>query len=150
MTQTQHARTVVRSRWGRFERHLNAIREYCVEEKAIVNAEGPYHYAVSFESDPYEKIWLPKGSNSTVSYTVFTATATQDELAEAGENWAQVEIVVASSLPDESQYHIADVIVVEETETHYRLRFAEAFAAEHPELCSEWVEKTSSTIKITR
>ena len=36
-----------------------------------------------------------------------------------------------------------DVLVVEETATHYRLRFARQFAAEHPSLCNEWVSKES-------
>lgn len=37
----------------------------------------------------------------------------------------------------------ADVLIVEETRSHYRLRFNPAFAKAYPALCREWVRKDS-------
>ncbi|MBX9694504.1 MAG: hypothetical protein K2Z81_19110 [Cyanobacteria bacterium] len=81
-------------------------------------------------------------------YTRFTAT---DELPPTGtERRARYTVECAWNTPQglAIDSKSCDVIVVEETDTHYRLRFDRQFAQEFPSLCQECVKKVTSDYQI--
>jgi hypothetical protein len=41
-----------------------------------------------------------------------------------------------------------DVLIVDETQTHYRLRFTDEFARQHANLCQEWLRKGSTELQV--
>jgi len=45
-------------------------------------------------------------------------------------------------------HEVVDALVVDETETHFRIRLPEEFAKEHPRSCREWVAKSSTDPRI--
>lgn len=131
---------------------MSAYREVTVkvleETPESFRVVYPTRFAKKFPDLCESNIVLKSDAKRSLTYTVFTAT---DELPPDGPmTYARftTDVMIPRSgmlcFGEES----ADVFIVAETDSHYRVRFAAAFARAHPHLCSEWVSKNSTFTKV--
>lgn len=153
---TKNARGSLRIKTGGFMSVEGGIIVARVKTNVDILYETPESFRVEYSTKFKEEhpglcesnIVRKDDDKRELSYTRFIATFALP--ADCGVKHAlftiKVLIPLKSSIRNGTKK--ADVLIVEETETHYRLRFAAAFAKEHPNLCNEWVRKDSTDPKI--
>lgn len=150
------ARGVIRIYTGGWMEVEGGITPAFVDGKIDILYETPESFRVEYSARFKRKhaklctsdIVRKDDKQRKVSYTLFTAT---DELPPHGPV-KHATYTIGVLIPRHGGLEItsrkADVLIVEETDTHYRLRFAAAFAKKYPNLCAEWVRKAGNDPKI--
>jgi hypothetical protein len=133
-----------------------------IETKVTVLEEGPEHFLVEYPNrfkqrypEYCQSNVIKKGianqchaGDRELHYTVFTAV--EEFPFPVGTRRARCAHGFMFYHQDRLKNGAArtEVLIVDETKTHYRLRFALDYSVLHPEFCFEWVAKDDELIKI--